>query len=224
MNPVPAEPRPLLVGLTGGIASGKSVVADMLEQLGARVIDFDVLARRVVEPGEPAWYDIVDHFGPGVLDKDQAIDRRRLGRIVFADDSERAVLERLTHPRIRQEFVREVRAINAREPDRIVVAVVPLLVEGGLESRFDHVVVVFATEEQQIERLMRRDVFSRDAAGARLAAQLPIQEKLSSADTMIDNSGSLEHTRHQVEELWARLTVLQDTTDEGKTRHGVTPP
>lgn len=224
MDPVPADPRPLLVGLTGGIASGKSVVADMLEELGARTIDFDVLARHVVAPGEPAWQDIVEHFGPGVLDQDRSIDRRRLGEIVFADDAERAVLERLTHPRIREEFVREVRTITDRDPESVIVAVVPLLVEGGLQSHFDHVVVVFAPDEVQLDRLMRRDGLSRDAAGARLAAQLPIQEKLSTADTVIDNSGSLEHTRHQVEELWARLNSLQDTTDEGRTQQGVTPP
>ncbi len=222
MRPVSADPRCLLVGLTGGIATGKSVVADMLAELGAHVIDFDVLARRVVEPGEPAWQDIVDHFGPEVLNYDRSIDRRRLGKIVFADHSERAVLERLTHPRIRQEFVREVRAFNAREPDRIVVAVVPLLVEGGLESRFDHVVVVFATEEQQIERLMRRDGLDRDAARARLDAQLPIEEKVPNADTVIDNSGSLEDTRHQVEELWARLCRLRETMGETGIRDDVT--
>jgi dephospho-CoA kinase len=224
MMPVPADPRPLLVGLTGGIASGKSVVAEMLEELGARTIDFDVLARRVVEPGEPAWQDIVDHFGPGVLDQDRSIDRRRLGEIVFGDDSERAVLERLTHPRIREEFAREVRTITDRESETIIVAVVPLLVEGGLQSHFDHVVVVFAPDEVQLDRLMRRDGLSRDAAGARLAAQLPIEEKLSSADTVIDNSGSLEHTRHQVEELWARLGLLQEAKNEGGARDGVPPP
>jgi dephospho-CoA kinase len=224
MIQVLADSPSLLVGLTGGIATGKSVVADMLEELGARAIDFDVLARRVVAPGEPAWRDIVDHFGPGVLDQDRSIDRRRLGEIVFADASERAVLERLTHPRIREEFGREVRTITDRDPGSIIVAVVPLLVEGGLESHFDHVVVVFAPDEVQLDRLMRRDGLSRDAAGERLAAQLPIEKKLSSADTVIDNSDSLDNTRHQVEELWERLCLLREKKRGGRIRDGATSP
>jgi dephospho-CoA kinase len=224
MIQVLADSPSLLVGLTGGIASGKSVVADMLEELGARAIDFDVLARRVVAPDEPAWRDIVDHFGSGVLDRDRSIDRRRLGEIVFADDAERGVLESLTHPRIREEFAREVRAITERDPESIIVAVVPLLVEGGLQSHFDHVVVVFAPDEVQLDRLMRRDGLSRDAAGARLAAQLPIEKKLSSADTVIDNSDSPDHTRHQVEELWERLCLLQEKKREGRIQGGATSP
>ena len=224
MTPASADHRSLLVGLTGGIASGKSKVAGMLEELGAHVIDFDVLARRVVEPGEPAWQDIVDHFGPEVLNHDRSIDRRRLGAIVFADDRERTVLERLTHPRIRQEFVREVRAITAREPDRIVVAVVPLLVESGMQSMFDHVVVVYAPVEQQLERLMRRDGLKLDDARARIDAQLPIEQKLPGADTVIDNSGSPDHTRHQVEELWARLRGPGADSSPGRIGDDVTSP
>ncbi len=216
MTPVSGDTRTLLVGLTGGIASGKSVVAAMLEEMGARSIDFDALARRVVAPDEPAWRDIVEHFGDQVLDQDRALDRRRLGEIVFADDAERAVLERLTHPRIRDEFVRDVRAIDDREPGSIIVAVVPLLVESNMQSMFDHVIVVFAPSSLQLDRLMRRDGLSRDAADARLAAQLPIEEKLSVADTVIDNSGSLEHTRRQVEELWARLCLLKRKSSEGR--------
>jgi len=224
MRPVSGATRSLLVGLTGGIASGKSVVADMLEELGARSIDFDLLARRVVAPGEPAWRDIVGHFGPEVLAHDRSIDRRKLGEIVFADAGERAVLERLTHPRIRDEFVRDVRTINDSEPGAIIVAIVPLLVENAMQSMFDHVVVVFAPMEVQLDRLMRRDGLSRDAAAERLAAQLSNEEKLSVADTVIDNSRSLEDTRQQVEELWERLCLLQKTSSGGRMREDEAAP
>jgi dephospho-CoA kinase len=224
MRPVSGDTRTLLVGLTGGIASGKSVVADMLEEMGAQKIDFDALARRVVAPGEPAWREIVEHFGDQVLHRDRSIDRRRLGEIVFADRSQRAVLERLTHPRIRDEFVRDVREINDRNPGSIIVAVVPLLVENGMQFMFDHVVVVFAPSPLQVARLVRRDGLSRDAADTRLAAQLPIEEKLSVADTVIDNSGSLEDTRRQVEELWARLCLLRMKSSEGRVLHDEAAP
>jgi dephospho-CoA kinase len=222
MAPVSTDTSPFLVGLTGGIASGKSAVAEMLEELGAHVIDLDVLARRVVEPGEAAWQEIVEHFGKKVLDGDGNIDRRRLGEIVFADDAERAVLESLTHPRIRQEFVVEVRTIADREPGSIIVAVVPLLVESRLQSLFDHVVVVFAPADAQLDRLMRRDGLEREAARARVEAQLPIEEKISFADTVIDNSGTLEHTRRQVVELWARLRELRKSSSDHRVQDGVT--
>jgi dephospho-CoA kinase len=203
------DPRSILVGLTGGIATGKTVVAAMLEELGAPMIDFDLLARRVVEPDKPAWRDIVAYFGQEAINEDRSLDRERVAEIVFADHEKRKQLERFTHPRIREEFVAEVRSIRRDDPDAIIQAVVPLLIESGLQAFFDHLVVVYAPADIQVARLIERDDLSRGAAETRLQAQMPIDDKARHADTVIDNSGSLENTRRQVEELWRRLRKLQ---------------
>jgi dephospho-CoA kinase len=203
------DPRSILVGLTGGIATGKSVVATMLEELGAPMIDFDLLARRVVEPDTPAWREIVSYFGERVIREDRTLDREKLAEIVFADPEKRKRLESFTHPRIREEYVADVRSIRRSDPDAIIQAVVPLLIESNLQSIFDHVVVVYVPVDVQLARLIRRDGLTREAAKARLQAQIPISDKTEHADTVIDNSGPLENTRRQVEELWQRLCVLR---------------
>jgi dephospho-CoA kinase len=209
MKTLKGDARSLLVGVTGGIATGKSVVASMLEEMGAPMIDFDLLARRVVEPDKPAWRDIVAYFGEQALKEDQTLDRESVAKIVFADREKRRMLESFTHPRIREEFVAEVRWIREQDPDAIVQAVVPLLIESNLQSVFDHLVVVHAPADVQIVRLMERDDLDREGAEARLRAQNPIDEKAGHADTVIDNSGSLENTRRQVGELWERLCELR---------------
>ena len=203
------DSRSLLVGLTGGIATGKTMVSSMLSELGATLIDFDVLARRVVEPDRPAWRDIVAHFGEQVLADDRTLDRARLGEIVFADAEKRKKLESFTHPRITELFLAEVRRIRDRDPEAVIQAAVPLLIEAGMQSLFDHVVVVFAPAEVQVRRLMSRDGITRADAEARLRAQMPIADKLDYADSVIDNSGSLADTRRQVEDLWVRLQALR---------------
>ncbi len=209
MIDVSGDPRSILVGLTGGIATGKSVVAAMLEELGAPMIDFDLLARRVVEPGKPAWRDIAAYFGEEALKEDRTLDRQKVAEVVFADPEKRKVLESFTHPRIREEYVAEVRAIRQKDPGAIIQAVVPLLIESGLQSFFDHLVVVHAPAEVQMARLLVRDGLTREAAEARLRAQISIDDKAEHADTVIDNSGSLENTRRQVEELWQLLCELR---------------
>jgi dephospho-CoA kinase len=209
MKTLKGDARSLLVGVTGGIATGKSVVASMLEEMGAPMIDFDLLARRVVEPDKPAWRDIVAYFGEQALKEDQTLDRESVAKIVFADREKRKMLESFTHPRIREEFVAEVRAIRQKDPNAIIQAVVPLLIESNLQSVFDHLVVVHAPADVQIVRLMERDDLTREGVEARLRAQIPIDEKAGHADTVIDNSGSLENTHRQVEELWERLRELR---------------
>jgi dephospho-CoA kinase len=209
MKVLSGDGRSLLVGLTGGIATGKSAVAAMLEELGAPMIDFDVLARRVVEPDRPAWHEIVSFFGEQVLTEDRTLDREKLGEIVFADIEKRKKLESLTHPRIGEEFIAEVSAIRDNDPEAIIQVGVPLLIETNMQYMFDHLVVVHAPVDVQIARLEERDDLSREAAEARLRAQLPTGDKAEYADTVIDNSGSLEDTRRQVEELWQRLRELQ---------------
>jgi dephospho-CoA kinase len=199
----------LLLGVTGGIASGKTVVAKMLEGLGAPLIDFDVLARQVAEPGKPAFTQIVDYFGKEVLQGDGTLDRKKLSKIVFQDTEKRNQLEGFTHPPIYEAFLKRVRAITEKDPEAIIQAVVPLLIEKNLQSIFDKVLVVYVPEEQQIERLVERDGISRKEAAHMLKAQLPINEKLAYADFVVNNEGSMEETKRQVEEVWRELKRLQ---------------
>jgi dephospho-CoA kinase len=209
MKALRGDGRSLLVGLTGGIASGKSAVSEMLSSLGAPLIDFDQLSRRVVEPDRPAWQDIVDFFGQQVLNEDRTLDRDALGAIVFADLEKRKKLESFTHPRIGEEFFIEVIGIRSEDPEAIIQVAIPLLIEANMQHLFDHLVVVHASRETQIERLMARDGLTEEDAEARLAAQMPLDDKLDYADTVIDNSGDLDDTRRQVEELWQRLRTTQ---------------
>jgi len=219
MKALRGDGRSPLVGLTGGIASGKSVVAEMLVELGASLVDFDVLSRRVVEPDKPAWREIVDFFGEQVLNDDRTLNREALGGVVFADFEKRKKLESFTHPRIGEEFFFEVTAIRSDRRDAIIQVAIPLLIESRMQYLFDHLVVVHVPREVQLERLMARDGLSKEAAEARLAAQMSLDDKLAYADTVIDNSGTPERTRAQVERLWARLEQIRDeriTEQEGR--------
>jgi dephospho-CoA kinase len=203
--------RRVLLGVTGGIASGKSIVARMLEELGAPIIDFDLLSRVVVEPGKPAWKDIVSFFGEQVLLPDQTLDRKKLSEIVFQDMEKRKKLEGFTHPRIYEEFVRRVKEHTSRNPEAIIQVVVPLLIEANLQYLFHKLLLVYSPQETQIQRLMERDGISREMAQSILAAQLPIDEKRAYADYIIDNSGSLEETKKQVQEVWQELKEFQES-------------
>lgn len=199
----------LLIGVTGGIAGGKTTVADMLKELGAHLIDFDVLARQVVEPGKPAWKEIVDYFGGQVLNEDNCLDRKRLSTIVFQDFEKRKKLERITHPRIHEAFERQAIEIEAKHPRAIIQVVVPLLFEVKMQDLFHKILLVYLPSEKQIERLCARDGISRREAANILQAQLPIDEKVKYADFIINNANSLEETREQVEKLWESLKTLQ---------------
>lgn len=201
----------LLLGVTGGIASGKSTVTKMLEEMGAPPIDMDLLAREVVEPGTPAWKEIVACFGESVLFKDGTLDRKKLSKIVFKDPEKRKRLEGFTHPRINEAFAKRVEEITWRVPDPIILADVPLLFEAGLQQQFHKVLVVYVPPDIQIERLMQRDGISRAAAMRILKAQLPIEEKARRADFVIRNEGTLEETRAQVKEVWKELKKVQGT-------------
>jgi len=195
----------MLLAVTGGIATGKSTVSGILEELGAPLIDFDLLARQVVEPGKPAWKEIVDSFGKGVVQDDGRIDRKRLSEIVFQDVGKRKKLEGITHPRIFEEFDRQVKEIASRDPDAIIQAGIPLLIELNLQHQFDKVLLVYAPQKTQVDRLMKRDRISREAAMNILNAQVAINEKVRYADFVVHNEGSLEDTRRQVEAVWEEL-------------------
>ena len=189
------------VGLTGGIASGKSTVADALAARGAVIIDADLLAREVVEPGTDGLRAIESRFGSGVI-RDGALDRPALGRIVFADAQARNDLEAIIHPAVRARAAE----LTAQAPaDAVVVQVIPLLVETGQQDAFDLVVVVDVEPETQLDRLERRNGFSRAEAEARVAAQVGRAERLAAADVVIDNSGSREALAPQLDRVWARL-------------------
>ena len=198
--------RSLRIGLTGGIASGKSTVADLFAARGVPIIDTDVIAREVVEPGRPALDDIRDAFGSGVITDDGHLDRGAMRALVFADDAKRRRLESILHPRIREEAARQAAA--AKGPYHIVV--VPLLAESPMRSDMDRILVVDCDEDTQLERLLARDAGSEDQARRMIAAQATREERLSITDDVIRNDGSLDATRSQVERLHQRYLSLTD--------------
>jgi len=196
----------MTVGLTGGIASGKTLVASYLRELGVPVIDTDDIARQVVAPGQPAWHRLQEWLGPDYFCPDGSLDRAAVARRVFDSETDRKQLEAITHPAIFDAVDARIAelAASAQPPDIIAVAV-PLLFEVGAEDRFDVVVVVWSTPEQQRARLQRDRAYTPEQADARIAAQLPLADKLTRTDYRIDNSGTLEETRRQVEALVEKL-------------------
>ncbi len=206
----------LLVGLTGGIASGKSVVAARLAEHGAVVVDADRIAREVVEPGTPALAEIARTFGPAVLAPDGSLDRAALGAIVFADPSARERLNAITHPavarRSRELFARAARA----DPHAVVVYDVPLLAEGGRTDEFDLVVVVEADPEERVRRMVRDRGMSEEDARRRIAAQASDEERRALADVVVETNGSIEDTLRRADELWERLRAVAPSTNGGR--------
>ncbi len=196
--------RPFVIGLTGGIAAGKSSVARMLAELGAPVLDADQLAREVTRPGSAALRAIVESFGAEVLTAAGELDRAALGRRVFTDPEARRRLEAITHPAIVAEGERRIAELGAAG-QRAVVYEAALLCETGRHRELDRLIVVTAEDATRVSRLMARSALSRVEAEARLRAQLPQEQKAALADYLIDNSGSLEQTRVQVERVWSRV-------------------
>ena len=195
----------MIIGLTGGIATGKSTVAAMLGERGAAIVDADRVAREVVEPGQPALREIVNRFGPGILNEDGTLNRKKLGEIVFSDPARRKELEAITHPAIRERMREMIEALQAEDPDRLIVADIPLLFEGGHQRNYACVLLVYVLREIQKLRLMQRDGLTEEEAEQRLAAQMDIEEKKRLADYVIDNSGTREETARQVEQFLQSL-------------------
>ena len=205
----------LLLGVTGSIATGKSTVAKMLEELGAPVIDFDVLSRVVVEPEKPAWREIVSFFGEQVLLPDKTLDREKLREIVFRDLEKKKKLESFIHPQIGAEFQKLVQQHVKQDPNAIIQVVVPLLIETNMHALFHNLLMVYAPEETQKRRLIERDQLTEELAMSMIRSQLSAEEKKGYCDLVIDNSGSLEDTRRQVEELWEKLKQIQRDRSSG---------
>jgi dephospho-CoA kinase len=192
-----------LFGLTGGIASGKSTVSRMLRELGAHVLDADVIAREVVEPGTPGLAAIAARF-PNVLTPDGRLDRAKLGARVFADPTERAALNAIIHPLVGQAFLEKMQALAAQGLERVIYDV-PLLIENGLQGGMDGVLLIWVPRHLQKARLMARDGLDEGAAEARIGAQLPLDDKRRHATWIVDNSGDLASTRAQVEQVWEAM-------------------
>ena len=197
----------LRVGLTGGIGCGKSVVAAMLREQGFLVLDADTLAHQLVEPGQPAYDDVLQEFGKGVCDASGKVDRAKLAAIVFAEPAKLARLNQIVHPRVAEAQERQFTEWQRTHPRGVAVVEAALLVEAGAHNRLDRLVVVWCRPEQQIERLLERGM-SAEEAQRRIASQMPLEEKRRLAEFQIDCSGTIEDTRQQVERLAAHLRQL----------------
>jgi len=222
----------IVIGLTGGVASGKSLVAGKFEELGAVLIDADAVAREVLVPGQPAFDDAVLAFGKGILTAEGEIDRKKLGSIVFGNDKRRKELNRITHPRIRERMMARLEELREAEtrlrraetrlrrseqstPDKgsaregVVVLDIPLLIESGLKDKVDCVIVVYADEETRLRRLMERDGLGKEDARARINSQIPLEDKIKDADFVIDNNKGAAATLKETERLYGKLTALK---------------
>jgi dephospho-CoA kinase len=197
--------RPLRIGLTGGIGSGKSLVARFFADLGAAVVDADQIAREILAPGGPAYDDVRREFGPEVMRPDGTVDRKGLAARVFADAEARRRLNALTHPYIRRRMAEEAARLAARPDVDVIILDIPLLLETTDGRDLDGIVVVYADDEVRERRVRARDGLSEEDARRRLAAQMPLREKVARADWVIDNNGSPDRTREQVRAVWEAL-------------------
>ena len=197
-----------IVGLTGGVASGKTTVARILHEEGAHIIDLDRIARALVQPHGAAWKELVRFFGEEILEKDGTLHRKKLASIVFSHPDKRRLLNQVLHPLIKEEVKRQIRSIRESDPEAIVVVDAPLLVETGDHREVDKVIVVASTEAQQGRRLMERDRATEEDARKIISSQLPLEEKLKVADFVIRNDGPLEETEKRTKEIFRELKKI----------------
>jgi len=202
----------IIVGLTGSLGTGKSTVTNLFRELGAHIIDWDELARKVTRPHSKAWEAIVEYFGKDVLNEDQTINRQKLAEIAFPDKKKVAKLNQIVHPEVFKEDERITSEIKRLDPDALIIKDIPLLFELTRPIFVDKVVVVFANEETQLRRLEEKGM-SREDARERIRSQLPLEEKIKSADFVINNDGSLEETKRQVKEIYS---LLREVEQRGK--------
>lgn len=201
----------LKVGLTGGVASGKTTVLQLFKDLGAQVIDADLISREVVKPHLPAWEKIVEHFGTNCLNPDSTLNRKILRKIVFTDSARRKILENIVHPEVLGEIRLRTEQIKKLYPQAVLIVDVPLLIELKLMAEYDKIILVYADKETQIRRIMVRNGVSRDEILNILGAQMPMDEKVQFADFVIDNTGSMEEIKLAVSKVFEQLKALQQT-------------
>jgi len=199
----------LHVGLTGGIACGKSTIARMLQAKGAYLLDHDVLCHDVEEPDRSAWKGIVAYFGPEILNEDRTINRAKLGSIVFADRGKLERLNDIVHPAIYDEWYRMVKEIYKKDPHAVILSDVPLLIEEDLQDVFDVIAVVYISPDEQVERLILRNGYKRDEAQTRVASQMSIDDKVKHADIVINNEGSVVDTQKAIDVVWQELLAME---------------
>ena len=195
----------IIAGLTGGIATGKTTVASILRSSGAVILDADIIARQVVTPGRPAWRAIRDLFGEAVLNSDRSINRTLLGELVFNNPQLRRQLEKIIHPRVREQMDVQVQQLQLTAPNAVVIQDVPLLFESRMAKGLAEIIVVYAPKVLQLQRLVQRDGLGTQAALARINAQIPIEEKCRRASIVINNSGDPAATRAQALKVYADL-------------------
>lgn len=215
MSQVRGEDNRLVVGVTGSIACGKTTVTDMLEEKGAPLIDFDLIARQVVEPGTKGLEQIVGYFGSQVLAEDGTLDRKKLSKIVFGDMEKRKKLESFTHPPIYDAFFSQVNEIGQKDPNAIIQVAIPLLIELNLQFLFDKLIVVHLSKKAQVKRLAARDHLSADEAATIISSQLSPDDKVPFASFVINNEGGIAETRVQVDHVWEELVALQEEKAAG---------
>jgi len=196
-----------VVGLTGGIASGKSVVSNMLRDLGASIIDADEISREVMIPHTKCWEEVITLYGSDLLLEDLTIDRKKLAISVFKDSEQIKKLNRIVHPYIMQRIEEMIEEIRDKNPQALVIVDAALLVETGVYKHYDKLIVVYVSKRTQLKRLMIRDAMSREEAESRIDLQSPLTEKLKVADYIIENEGSLSKTREEVEKVYKALTT-----------------
>ena len=194
----------IIVGLTGSVGTGKSTATNFFKQMGAYIIDWDELAREVVHPHSKAWKEIVEYFGKDILNKDLTINWQKLAEIVFSDKEKVAKLNQIVHPEVFKEDERITNEIKSLDPDALIIKDIPLLFELTCPVLVDKIVVVSASEQTQLRRLEEKGM-SREDVQSRIKSQLPLEEKIKSADFVINNDGSLEETKRQVEEIYSLL-------------------
>jgi dephospho-CoA kinase len=207
----------LIVGLTGGVASGKTTVSRVLKEEGAYILDADQMARELVQPHTPAWRKLIKVFGKDILREDGSLHRKKLADKVFTNLRQRKLLNQILHPRIRKEMERRAKEIGQKDPEAVVVIDAPLLVELGDHRKMDKLIVVTSTQKQQIERLKERDGISSEEALRILSSQMPVKDKVKLADFVIRNEGSLQETKKKTREVYKELkeVVVQTKKYEG---------
>ncbi|MCI1590157.1 dephospho-CoA kinase [Heyndrickxia oleronia] len=189
-----------IIGLTGGIASGKSTVSNLLRRKGFAIVDADIAARKVVEIGKDAYKQIVEAFGPEILQQDQNLDRKKLGTIVFHDEEKRLMLNQIVHPAVR-EYMQKEKETALKQGKETVIMDIPLLFESNLGFMVDQTILVYVEQSIQLQRLMDRNQFTEAEAMARIQSQMPLEEKIEKSDAVINNNGTIDETEQQLNEI-----------------------